>query len=139
MKEVVCTFTGKACIHSDARPDDEVYDNCRLCDVFRSVDAYTAANAKEKRNSVKQTVSASGIRLNPNIIEIDALNAEWVKGWELKPPKHELFHGRSVYCSRCGRRGRIEWKGCPYCLAIMPAGIRLAEYELRKKESCDDN
>ncbi len=31
---ITCSLTGKECIHSNASPDDGVYENCRLCDVF---------------------------------------------------------------------------------------------------------
>lgn len=33
---IKCSLTGKECIHSNASPDDGVYDNCRLCDVYYS-------------------------------------------------------------------------------------------------------
>ncbi len=32
--KVMCTLSKKECIHSKANPDDGVYDNCRLCEVY---------------------------------------------------------------------------------------------------------
>jgi hypothetical protein len=34
-KEIKCELTGGKCIHADAQPDEGIYENCRLCEVYQ--------------------------------------------------------------------------------------------------------
>lgn len=33
-KKPICKLIQKTCIHADAQPDEGVYDNCRLCNIY---------------------------------------------------------------------------------------------------------
>lgn len=115
MHNWTCNLTGKECIHNNALPDDGVYENCRLCDVYR------AMAAKKRTNK------------NEHVVQHDTLQITVVKGEWIK--KKTLYsRSRNVYCSQCGRVGQVEWKGCPYCLSVMPAGISLLQLWEDKKQ-----
>lgn len=117
MHNWTCNLTGKECIHNNAVPDDGVYENCRPCDVYRNMSPYSRAVAMKQHERVVQHET----------LQITTAKGEWVE-------KKGLFGKRKAFCSQCGRTGKVEWKGCPYCLSVMPAGMAFLKSGVRREE-----
>lgn len=117
MRDVMCKLTGERCIHADSQPDEGVYDDCLLCDVYLDFYPDVTTNAKRYKKAVKHALKKPQTHS-----EVELKHAEWLTGDKVTPRKFVPFWDRhTAFCSNCKRKGRIEWKCCPYCLALMPA------------------